>query len=84
MPEVSLKTHREIRNVIRYVCEVNDTPELINVIAFKFNNRLTSTWAKAHQQDKIIEISQLNMGRNIDTNHKVEVRQGAIKLEPRE
>jgi len=59
MPSISHYTHNSIKSIIRHTCDMNDVSWLADIIGFKFNNRLISTWGKAHQEKKIIELSTL-------------------------
>jgi predicted SprT family Zn-dependent metalloprotease len=59
MPSISYHTHNTIKSIIRHTCDVNDASWLAETIGFKFNNKLTSTWGKAHQPNMMIELSTL-------------------------
>lgn len=59
MASVSYHTRNSINSIIRHTCDMNGVSWLAGMISFEFNNKLTSTWGKAHRDKKIIELSTL-------------------------
>jgi len=59
MPSISYHTRNSINSIIKHTCDMNGVPWLASLINFRFNNKLTSTWGKAHGDKKLIELSTL-------------------------